>query len=211
MPPKGGGRGGDGRYAAIDDAYEREIAAHEAQLEARLAQLIDDRSNILTEQLATLMVARGAPQHRSPHSRRVDVESDDEVKYEDGDNPFAVPRPRRRELAVVPDTYRHWESGFKLDLPKFKGCPQPHSFWIGLRPLKKFWSYKEVPLDKRVSSVATNFRGRAAALCQQLKQTRERQGKEKIRSWEKLLKHMRASFLPIPAVTEIVVGFKVSG
>ena len=47
-----------------------------------------------------------------------------------------------------------------------------------------------------MSLVATRFRGRAAAWWQQLKQTRLRQGKDKISSWEKLKKKMRVAFLP---------------
>ncbi|KAF7149502.1 hypothetical protein RHSIM_Rhsim02G0160700 [Rhododendron simsii] len=148
------------------------------------------------EQLVALTAARGAPQHQNPHSRRVNAESGDDVESEDGDNPFAVLRPQRKELAVVPDTFRRWESGFKLDIPEFKGCSQPDEFLDWVAAVEEILEFKEVPLDKRVSLVATKFRGRAAAWWQQLKQTRERQGKEKIRSWEKLLKHMRASFLP---------------
>ncbi|KAH7838099.1 hypothetical protein Vadar_022057 [Vaccinium darrowii] len=56
--------------------------------------------------------------------------------------------------------------------------------------------FKQVPEDKRVSLVATRFRGRAAAWWQQLKQTRLRQRKDKISSWEKLKEKMRVAFLP---------------
>ncbi|KAH7848324.1 hypothetical protein Vadar_001257 [Vaccinium darrowii] len=56
--------------------------------------------------------------------------------------------------------------------------------------------FKQVPEDKLVSLVATRFRGRAAAWWQQLKQTRLRQGKDKISSWKKLKKKMRVAFLP---------------
>ncbi|KAG5527003.1 hypothetical protein RHGRI_028065 [Rhododendron griersonianum] len=164
MPPKGGGRGVGGPHGTADDAYERDYAALEAQLEARLAQLFDDRFNALTEQLVALSVARGPPQHQNPHSRRVNEESGDDVECEDGDNPFAVLRPQRKELAVVPDTFRRWESGFKLDIPEFKGCSQPDEFLDWVAAVEEILEFKE--------------------------------GKEKIRSWEKLLKHMRASFLP---------------
>ncbi|KAF7130107.1 hypothetical protein RHSIM_Rhsim10G0085700 [Rhododendron simsii] len=78
----------------------------------------------MTEQLVALTAARGAPQHQNPHSRRVNAESGDDVESEDGDNPFAVLRPQRKELAVVPDTFRRWESGFKLDIPEFKEAHQ---------------------------------------------------------------------------------------
>ena len=53
-----------------------------------------------------------------------------------------------------------------------------------------------MPQDKRVSLVATKFRGRATAWWQQLKQSSIRQGKSKINTWENFLKHMCAAFLP---------------
>ncbi|KAF7137217.1 hypothetical protein RHSIM_Rhsim07G0165900 [Rhododendron simsii] len=183
--------------------YESEIWLQLMKIKLRTShssnQLLTEpsfRFNALTEQLVALTAARGAPQHQNPHSRRVNAESGDDVESEDGDNPFAVLRPQRKELAVVLDTFRRWESGFKLDIPEFKGCSQPDEFLDWVAAVEEILEFKEVPLDKRVSLVATKFRVRAAAWWQQLKQTRERQGKEKIRSWEKLLKHMRASFLP---------------
>ncbi|KAF7154713.1 hypothetical protein RHSIM_Rhsim01G0096600 [Rhododendron simsii] len=56
--------------------------------------------------------------------------------------------------------------------------------------------FKQVLEDRRVSLVATRFRGRAAAWWQELKLSRGRQGKDKIGSWEKLKKKMRVTFLP---------------
>ena len=56
--------------------------------------------------------------------------------------------------------------------------------------------FKEVLENKKVALVATRFRGRVTAWWQQVKLTRVRQGKKKLESWEKLKKHMRATFLP---------------
>ena len=70
-----------------------------------------------------------------------------------------------------------WESGFKLDIPEFKGCLQPEEFLDWVAAVEEILEFKEVPQDKRVSLVATKFRGRAAAWWQQLKQSRIRQGK----------------------------------
>ena len=53
-----------------------------------------------------------------------------------------------------------------------------------------------MPQDKRVSLVATKFKGHAAVWWQQLKQGCIHQGKSKTNTWEKNLKHMRAAFLP---------------
>ena len=44
--------------------------------------------------------------------------------------------------------------------------------------------------------IVTRLRARAAAWWQQLKLTRSRLGKLKITTWEKMKKHLRATFLP---------------
>ena len=62
--------------------------------------------------------------------------------------------------------------------------------------VEEILEFKEVPQDKRVSLVATKFRGRAAAWWQQLKQSCIHQGKSKINTWEIFLKHMHVAFLP---------------
>ncbi|KAH7857496.1 hypothetical protein Vadar_013373 [Vaccinium darrowii] len=92
--------------------------------------------------------------------------------------------------------FRPWESGLRIDLPEFQGGLTPEEFLDWVAAMDEVLEFKQVPEDKRVSLVATRFRGRAAAWWQQLKQTRMRQGKDKISSWEKLKKKMRVAFLP---------------
>jgi hypothetical protein len=73
---------------------------------------------------------------------------------------------------------------------------QPEEFLDCVAVVEKILDFKRVLEDRRVSLVATKFWGKAAAWWQQLKQTRARQGKLKITSWEKLMKKMRPAFLP---------------
>ena len=104
---------------------------------------------------------------------------EDEVDYNVGDemeNPFAGHR-RRRERPLVSYNSNKWESRFKLDIPEFKGCLPPEEFLNWVAAVEEILEFKEVPQDKRVSLVATKFRGCAAAWWQQLKQSRIRQGK----------------------------------
>jgi hypothetical protein len=64
--------------------------------------------------------------------------------------------------------------------------------WVAA--VEEIFDFKGVPKDRQVSLVVTNFQGRVAAWWQQLKQTRVRQGKLKITSWEKLLTKMQPAF-----------------
>ncbi|KAF7144658.1 hypothetical protein RHSIM_Rhsim04G0098200 [Rhododendron simsii] len=132
----------------------------------------------------------------------------------EADNPFAVGatsvgktggggyyQPRGRSLGYREFTADHrdnrqWEAGLKIDVPEFQGGLTPEEFLDWVTAIEEILEFKQVPDDRRVSLVATRFRGRAAAWWQQLKLSRMRQGKDKISSWEKLKKKMRVAFLP---------------
>ncbi|PON89776.1 hypothetical protein TorRG33x02_144560 [Trema orientale] len=82
------------------------------------------------------------------------------------DNPFAPldqpadqpnsKKSRRRERN------RHWELGFKIDVPEFHNGLQPEEFLDWMTIVKKILEFKEVPSDKHVSLIITRFRIRAA-------------------------------------------------
>jgi hypothetical protein len=90
----------------------------------------------------------------------------------------------------------HEEVGFKVEHPEFSGAMQAECFTDWLHRVERIFDYKEVPDSMKMKLVAIKLKGRASAWWKQLKQSRYRQGKPKINSWEKLVKHMRATFLP---------------
>src|SRR5574338_239806 len=93
--------------------------------------------------------------------------------------------------------YDHkWESGMKTEIPEFKGGMQAEEFLDWVANVEEIFDFKEVPEHRRVKLVATRLRGRALAWWQQTKLTRERMGKSKVESWEKMKKLMKATFLP---------------
>ena len=127
-----------------------------------------------------------------PQQEEEDGRSDDNYG---STNPFT----KRRTQGRRPPTQAHanwWESGFKLDISKFSEGLQPEKFLDWVAAVEEILDFREVLKDKWVSLVATKFRGKAAAWWQQLKQTKMRQDKMKITSWEKLLIKMRHAFLP---------------
>ena len=186
-----GSRGG--RHAVVDGEYERDEIARNTQLKAR-CQRMEEQFEALTKQLAALAVIN-KPRNYSPTLHFVE---EDEVDYnveDEMENLFTGHR-RRREKPLVSYNSNRWESGFKLDIPEFKGCLQHEEFLDWVAAVEEILEFKEMPQDKRVSLVATKFRGHAAAWWQQLKQSCIRQGKSKINTQEIFLKHMRATFLP---------------
>src|SRR5574338_448148 len=91
---------------------------------------------------------------------------------------------------------RRWESGMKMEIPEFKGGMQAEEFLDWVSNVEEIFDFKEVPEHRRVKLVATRLRGRALAWWEQTKLTRERMGKSKVESWEKMKKLMKATFLP---------------
>nr|GEW16124.1 reverse transcriptase domain-containing protein [Tanacetum cinerariifolium] len=90
------------------------------------------------------------------------------------------PRNRRREMKMKSQKKTRLVAGF-ID-------------WLAA--VEEVYEFKEVPENKRVSLIATKLRGKASAWWQQMKPTRERVGKSKITSWQKMKKCSRANFIP---------------
>jgi hypothetical protein len=82
-----------------------------------------------------------------------------------------------RHQPLVQAQANQWESDFKLDILEFNGGFQPEKFLDWIEAVEEVLEFKGVPKDKRVSSVATKFWGRAATRWQQLKQSRMWLGK----------------------------------
>ncbi|XP_068638446.1 uncharacterized protein [Aristolochia californica] len=61
---------------------------------------------------------------------------------------------------------------------------------------ERIFEYKEVPDNVKVKLVAIKLKGRASAWWEQLRRSRDRQGKVKITNWAKMKKKMKGQFLP---------------
>ncbi|GJU93251.1 putative reverse transcriptase domain-containing protein [Tanacetum coccineum] len=77
----------------------------------------------------------------------------------------------------------------RINIPEFNGDTlNPEGFIDWLVVVEEVFEFKEVPENKRGSLIATKLRGRASAWWKQLKLTRERVGKPRITSWQKMKK-----------------------
>ncbi|GKB01755.1 putative nucleotidyltransferase, ribonuclease H [Tanacetum coccineum] len=85
----------------------------------------------------------------------------------------------------------------RVNIPNFTGDTlSPDRFIDWLVTVEEVFEFKEVLKNKRVSLIATKLCGRASIWWQQLKLTRERVGKPRITSWQKIKMCMRANFIP---------------
>ncbi|KAE8661446.1 hypothetical protein F3Y22_tig00113725pilonHSYRG00321 [Hibiscus syriacus] len=86
----------------------------------------------------------------------------------------------------------HGDLSFRVDLPEFFGTLQAEGFVDWINEVEHIFEYKEVPDRVKVKLIAIKLKGRASAWWEQLRRSRERQGKAKIIDWEK----MKGHFLP---------------
>ena len=187
---------------SLDDLYENE-EVHSRCLEQRIGQLIDQRLEAATEWLTERMDGMLRAQRRSnEHQRSVDRVAPggsmgEDLSFDDMDRLYDGSRyTRLRRQHDQMRNHRQWESRMRIDIPEFHGIVQPEELLDWLATVEEVLDFKGVPEGKRVQLVATRFRGRATAWWQQLKTTRNQLGKSKITRWEKLKKHLRATFLP---------------
>ncbi|KAK9168325.1 hypothetical protein Syun_000465 [Stephania yunnanensis] len=185
MPPKR-------NQQRIEEVYDRD------NLNRQIGQLIDQRMDAVVERLTARidqLLGQNIDRVRNHRREPVGDEPIGDSSTEGEDEYVEAPRRRYRPRAVEEDR-RRWESGLKTDVPEFHGTLQPEEFLGWLASIEEVLEFKGVPEDKRVQLVATRFRNRATAWWQQQKLMRNRNGKAKITSWEKMKKHLRAEFLP---------------
>ncbi|GKA94504.1 putative reverse transcriptase domain-containing protein [Tanacetum coccineum] len=115
---------------------------------------------------------------------------------EDKDSSFDEQSGRRPRQNQREDN-RRWEFRMRVNILEFaRDTLSPEGFMNWLVTVEKVFEFKEVPKNKRVSLITTKLHGRAAAWWQKLKMIRERDGKLRITSWQKMKKCMRANFIP---------------
>ena len=101
---------------------------------------MEEQFEALTKQLAALQVVN-QPRNHSPTLRFVEEDKIDYNVDDETENPFAGHR-RRREKPLVSFNSNKWESGFKLDIPEFKGCLQLEEFLDWIAAVEEFWSLR---------------------------------------------------------------------
>ncbi|GJY06304.1 putative reverse transcriptase domain-containing protein [Tanacetum coccineum] len=167
------------------EAHDR---IHKQELEDRVMARIEERFDQLVDQLSDrmnqLMNRRG---NRSV--RGADDEQSENPFGEDDDSSYDEQSGRRSRRNQSGDN-KHWESGMRVNIPDFAGDTlSPEGFIDWLVAVEKVFEFKEVPENKRVSLIATKLHGRASAWWKQMKLTRERAGKPRITSLQKMKKN----------------------
>ncbi|VFQ82763.1 unnamed protein product [Cuscuta campestris] len=121
--------------------------------------------------------------HTAPDGARFggsDHEESDHGSRSSFENPYHR-EPRGRDFRVRDDY--HGGLGFTMEIPSFSGTLQADDFIDWLNKVDRIFEYKDVPNRDKVKLVAIKLHGRASALWEQMRRSREKMGKPKINDW----------------------------
>ncbi|XP_070034692.1 uncharacterized protein [Nicotiana tomentosiformis] len=109
-------------------------------------------------------------------------------------------RPRRRRNHT-----REKRDDVKVDVPDFDGKAQGDAFMEWLLTVERIFEFKNYSEEKKVKITAIKFKGYASLWWDNLKQEREREGRDKIRTWERMKRELRRHFLPdTRAISDVI-------
>jgi hypothetical protein len=84
----------------------------------------------------------------------------------------------------------------KMDIPVYEGNLDVEELLDWIRALDKYFDYEDVEEDKKVKHVVTRLKGHATLWWDELQADRCYKGKQKIKSWDRMVAKMKAKFIP---------------
>jgi hypothetical protein len=84
----------------------------------------------------------------------------------------------------------------KIDIPVYEGNLDVEELLDWIRALDTYFDYEDVKEDKKVKHVVTRMKGHAALWWDELQADRHCKGKQKIKSWDRMIVKLNAKFIP---------------
>ncbi|PKI68935.1 hypothetical protein CRG98_010671 [Punica granatum] len=101
---------------------------------------------------------------------------------------------------------RFEDYGVKVDIPDFEGQMHPEDFIDRLATVERVFDFKNISEEKNVKLVAIKLKKHASVWWENLKRLREREGKRRIVTWEKMKRELKKKFLPASYKQDIFSG-----
>jgi hypothetical protein len=120
----------------------------------------------------------------SDSESEIEAEHEEEVAAEDATNERlirAIARMGARE---------------KMDILVYEGNLDAEELLDWIRALDTYFDYEDVEEDKKVKHVVTRLKGHATLWWDELQADRRCKGKQKIKSWDRMITKMKAKFIP---------------
>jgi hypothetical protein len=84
----------------------------------------------------------------------------------------------------------------KMDIPVYEGNLDVEELLEWIRAIDKYFNYEDVEEDKKVKHAITRLKGHATLWWDELQADRSCKGKQKIKSWDRMIAKMKAKFIP---------------
>jgi hypothetical protein len=119
-----------------------------------------------------------------------DSESENEVEHEE-EEILAEDATNERLIRVV----ARMGARAKMDIPVYEGNLNAEEILDWIRALDTYFVYEDVEEDKKVKHVVTILKGYAALWWGELQVDRLCKGKQKIKSWDRMIAKMKEKFI----------------
>jgi hypothetical protein len=84
----------------------------------------------------------------------------------------------------------------KMDIPVYEGNLDAKELLDWIRALDTYFDYEDVEEDKKVKHVVIRLKGHASLWWDELQADRRCKGKQKIKSWDRMIAKMKVKFIP---------------
>jgi hypothetical protein len=84
----------------------------------------------------------------------------------------------------------------KMDIPIYEGSLDAEELLDWIQALDTYFDYEDIEEDKKVRNVVTKLKGHAALWWDELQADRRCKGKQKIKSWDRMIAKMKEKFIP---------------
>jgi hypothetical protein len=120
----------------------------------------------------------------SDSESEIEAEQEEEVAAEDAANERLI-----RAIARM-------GARAKMDIPVYEGNLDAEELLDWIRAMDTYFDYEDVEEDKKVKHAVTRLKGRATLWWDELQADRRCKGKQKIKSWDRMIAKMKAKFIP---------------
>jgi hypothetical protein len=84
----------------------------------------------------------------------------------------------------------------KMEIPMYEGNLDVEELLDWIRDLDKYFDYEDVEEEKKVKHAVTRLKGHATLWWDEVQVDRRCKGKQKIKSWDRMVAKMKAKFIP---------------
>jgi hypothetical protein len=120
----------------------------------------------------------------SDSNSELEAEHEEEVAAEDASNERLIKAIARMA------------SKAKMDIPVYEGNLDPEELLDWIRALDTYFDYEDVKEHKKVRHGVTRLKGHATLWWDDLQAYRRCKGKQKIKSWDRMITKMKVKFIP---------------